>query len=114
MSGSHTGRLGVIRDPFYRQIIERLSGTLDPELFERCATDLLRQTLPGLVPIRGGSDAGMDGGVADGEGPVYPLVVTTSNDVIGNFTHNLSQYKEKGGKRRHVALATSRALTAVR
>jgi hypothetical protein len=49
------------RDPFYRQIIEKLQGTLDPDLFEDCAADLLRAVYPTLVPIRGGTDAGMDG-----------------------------------------------------
>src|SRR4051795_5417272 len=59
----------VIRDPFYREIVERLGGRIDPELFERCAGDLLRDEWPTLVPVRGGTDAGMDSAVADGEGP---------------------------------------------
>jgi hypothetical protein len=37
------------RDPFYRQIIERLQGKLDPDLFESCAADLLREAYPTLV-----------------------------------------------------------------
>ena len=49
----------MIRDPFYRQITERLAGIVDPELFERCAADLLRSVFPTLVPIRGGSDSGI-------------------------------------------------------
>ena len=103
--------LSMIRDPFYRQIVERLDDRLDPELFERCATDLLRQDLPGLVPIRGGSDAGMDGAIADGGGEAYPLVCTTGESVIGNLTRSLDSYLSKGGARRRVALATSRYLT---
>ena len=58
----------MIRDPFYRQIIDRLDGTVDPELFEQCAADLLREIYPTLVPIRGGADAGMDGAIADALG----------------------------------------------
>jgi len=101
----------VIRDPFYRKIVEGLEGKLDPELFEQCAADLLRSGHPTLVPIRGGADAGMDGAVADGRGPPFPLVCTTAKDVIGNLTRSLDSYVAKGGRRRHVILATSRALT---
>ena len=79
----------MIRDPFYRDIIEALNGKLDPELFEQCATDLLRDIYPGLVPIRGGSDAGMDGAIGDTEGVAFPLVATTQENVIGNFTKSL-------------------------
>ncbi len=77
------------RDPFYREIIKRLKDTLDPELFERCAADLLRPSWPGLVPIRGGTDAGMDGAIGDGKGEPFPLISTTSPDVIGNLTLSL-------------------------
>ncbi len=102
----------MTRDPFYRQIIDGLNGHLDPEDFERCACDLLRQTAwPGLVPIRGGTDAGMDGGVADGEGTAFPLVCTTAKNVLGNLTRSLQSYKRAGGIRRKVILATSCALT---
>jgi len=58
----------MIRDTFYKKIIEGLNSQLDPELFEQCAADLLRTDFPGLVPVRGGTDAGMDGAVADGKG----------------------------------------------
>ena len=53
------------RDPFYQEIIVSLGRQLDPTLFERCATDLLRKIYPTLVPIRGGDDAGMDGAIAE-------------------------------------------------
>jgi hypothetical protein len=80
----------MTRDPLYRDLITRLNGPLDPEAFERCAADLLRNEFPTLVPIRGGSDAGMDGAIADPQGPAYPLVSTTDDDVIGNFTKSLT------------------------
>ncbi|MBN1618482.1 hypothetical protein JW887_04015, partial [Candidatus Dojkabacteria bacterium] len=101
----------MLRDPFYNQIIERLQGKLDPDLFEACAADLLQTIYPTLVPIRGGTDAGMDGAVADGQGEPFPLVTTTSKNVIGNLTRNLTSYLEHGGTRRKVILTTSQELT---
>ena len=102
------------RDPFYQQIIECLRGELDSEIFERCAQDVLRSSYPSLVPVRGGTDAGMDGAIADGEGNAFPLVCTTEEDVIGNLTKSLNSYKANGSGRRKVVLATSRALTPKR
>ena len=58
------------RDPFYRQIEQRLAGPLDPELFERCAADVLRGVWPTLVPVRGGSDSGRE---ADAMGFVWSV-----------------------------------------
>jgi hypothetical protein len=99
------------RDPLHRQILERLRGELDPQTFEDAVCDLLRDTFPGLVPIRGGSDAGRDGAIADGEGEAYPLVCTTGDDLIGNLTTSLDAYVRDGGSRRKVVLATSQELT---
>ena len=101
----------MIRDPLYKQIIAGLQEHVDPEAFEQCAADLLRDTYPGLVPIRGGSDDGMDGAIADKEGPPLPLVCTTKADVIGNFTASLKSYKKSGRTARKAVLATSRELT---
>lgn len=101
----------MIRDPFYRDIVDRLGGRLDPDLFERCVGDLLRDELPTLVPVRGGTDAGMDGAIAEGEGTAFPLVCTTAQDVIGNLTRSLDSYLRDGGSRRRVVLVTSQALT---
>lgn len=56
----------MIRDPFYRQIVDCLEGLLDPELFQRCADDLLRRAYPTLAPICGAADAGVDGAIANG------------------------------------------------
>ncbi len=99
------------RDSFYCQIIERLNEKLDPELFEQCSTDLLRVIYPGLTPMRGGSDSGMDGAIADGLGEPFPLVATTHKNVIGNLTHNLNTYIREGHSRRLAVLATSHPLT---
>lgn len=102
------------RDHFYQQIMEGLGGKLDPDLFEDCAVDLLKYDYPGLAPISGGKDAGMDGAIPDGEGEPYPLVTTTHEKVIGNLTENLNSYVRKGRKRRKVVLATSQKLTPLR
>jgi len=99
------------RDPFYQKIIQRLNRTLDPQLFEDCAADLLRSTWPTLVPVRGGSDSGMDGAIADGKGGQFPLITTTSEDVIGNLTYNIKTRSAKGDTTRKAVLATSRQLT---
>jgi len=104
----------MIRDPLYRKIVDGLKGPLDGELFEQCAADLLREYEPGLVPIRGGSDRGMDGAILDGDGSAYPLVATTQENVIGNLTWNLKRYLKVDGSRRKVQLATSRLLTTKR
>ncbi len=88
-----------MRDPFYRQIIAGLEAKdFDPQVFERCVCDLLRDDpFPSLAPIPGGNDAGMDGAIADGGGEAYPLVCTTDNDVIGNLTASLESYRRRGG-----------------
>src|SRR5258708_6176944 len=101
----------MIRDPFYNQIIAQLEGTLDAELFERCASDLLRKIYPTLVPMPGGTDSGMDGAIADRDGEPFPLVSTTNKDVIGNFTRNLQTYVDNQRSRRKVLLATCHRLT---
>src|SRR5262245_51105976 len=101
----------MIHDPFYQQIVVGLQGTLDPENFERCAADLLRTIYPGLVPVRGGCDGGMDGAIADCQGTAYPLVCTTAEDVIGNLRDSLGAYLNRGGKRRLAVAATSQELT---
>lgn len=102
------------RDPFYRHIVDALAETLDGNLFEQCVCDLLRDVYPGLVPIPGGHDAGMDGAIVDLEGEPYPLVATTSSDVRRNFRNSLDRYKEEGGLRRQVVVATSQDLTPTR
>lgn len=87
---------------------------MDPELFEQCAADLVRLEGLLIVPIRGGSDAGMDAALSDTEGEAFPLVITTAKDVIGNFTRSLKSYVLHGGKRRKAAIATNQALSATR
>jgi hypothetical protein len=101
----------MIKDPFYSQILERLDARLDDDIFEVCASSLLRKDFPTLVPIRGGTDSGMDGATAS-SGPF--LVCTTGEDVIRNLTKSLKSYIKSGGPRRTVLLATSQELTQKR
>ena len=103
----------TVKDPLYREIEKRLSERLDPVVFERCAVELLRRVYPGLVPVSGGGDAGMDGVISEPTGgPPVPLVCTTARDVIGNLTKNLESYLKSGGRSREAVLAMSQALTA--
>src|SRR5437016_5097468 len=104
----------MTRDPFYQQILARLKGRLDPETLERFAAALLRPIYPGLVPVRGGCDGGMDGAVTDCQGAPYPLVCTTGEDVIGNMTASLRSYRDTGGTRDKAVVATSQELTPLR
>jgi len=101
-------------DRLYLRITGALEGHLDPAVFEACAADLLRDAFPGLVPIRGGDDAGMDGAIPDGDGESFPLICTTSADVIGNLTDNLDSILRSGRRSRKAVLATSQPLTARR
>lgn len=100
-------------DPLHRKISDALAGSLDGNLFERCAQDLLGDAFPNLAPVVGGSDSGMDGafGTADG---AFPLVCTVQEDVIGNFRDNIQTYlaKKQGPKR--VVIATSQSLTTAK
>ncbi|MGH2625566.1 MAG: hypothetical protein ACRDHY_02810, partial [Anaerolineales bacterium] len=100
-------------DRLYDQILARLSQRLDPEVFERCMADLLRGSFPGLVPVPGGRDSGMDGAIPDIEGEPFPLICTTAEDVERNLTESLGSFAARFAARK-VALATSRALTAPR
>jgi hypothetical protein len=98
-------------DSLYQQILSKLDGPLDPQKFEDCMADVLRDIFPGLVPVRGGKDSGMDGAIADGEGAPFPLICTTSKDVSRNLSRSLDSFLKRGSKAWKVVLATSRALT---
>ena len=104
----------MVRDPLYRSIEKGLGERLDPELFERCAVELLREVYPGIVPIRGGDDGGMDGAISSAGGMPLPLMATTGKDVLRNLKDNLDSYRRTGGSARETVLATSQGLTARR
>lgn len=104
----------MIRDPFYSQVIERLNGELHDETFERCSQVLLRTIYPTLVPIRGGSDGGMDGVTADLDGNQRVLVATTRKDVIGNLRGSLKRMLSEENPCRRIISATSQKLSPKR
>ncbi|HEV3052396.1 MAG TPA: hypothetical protein VGX50_18940, partial [Longimicrobium sp.] len=104
----------MARDPLYRDIEQGLQGKIDGDLFEQCAADLLRQIYPGLVPVRGGGDAGMDGAISDGDDPPLPLICTTEKNVLDNLRRSIASYLSEGGTRRAVVVATSQDLSPPR
>ena len=102
---------GVIKDPHHGAILEAMSGRLDPEVFEACASELVRQEGWRVVPVRGGRDDGFDGAVADGEGEPFPVVITTSQNPLGNLRQNLKRVKDKGWQVDRAIFATPRRIT---
>ncbi len=100
----------MVGDPLYRSIEKGLDERLDPVLFERCAVELLREVYPGIVPVAGGDDGGMDGAISTGPGEPVPLVTTTGKDVLGNLKGSLESYLRVRGRAREAVLATSQAL----
>jgi hypothetical protein len=101
-------------DQMFQQILEGLQKELNPNVFELCAADLIREDFKTAVPVVGGNDGGMDGAIADFDGEPFPIVCTTQDDVIGNLTKSLDSYLKNGEQRRKVVLATSRSLTPLR
>lgn len=99
-----------MRDPHYQKILDALGRELDPNLFEECVADLLRNDFPTLAPVPGGNDAGMDGAIADFKDIAFPLVTTTGKDLLRNLRKNLLAYKRAHGPRKAV-FATSRPIS---
>jgi hypothetical protein len=101
------------QDPFYEQILAGLNGSLNPQDFEDCMADLLRDAFPGLVPVHGGKDSGMDGAIADdeSEGEPFPLVTTTAENVERNLQKSLDSFLKRKQPPRKVIFATSQSLT---
>jgi hypothetical protein len=103
----------MVRDPLWQQIKSAIQRQLDPTIFERCAQDLLGKIYPGLVPVVGGSDAGMDGSFPSPDG-TFPLICTTGDDVLGNFRNSISNHLRRRSGPCRCILATSQALTPQR
>ena len=102
---------GSLLDSHHRLILEGLDGHLDPEVFETCAVELVREDGWSVVHVRGGKDDGFDGSVADGAGEPFPLVVTTSEALVKNLTQNLGMVRHTGWKTNRAIFATSRRIT---
>ena len=101
----------MIRDPLFQKIVTGLSGHLDGNLFEACAADILLADIPGLVPIPGGGDHGVDGQIPDLTGEKFPLICTTDQNPKRNLVNSLESRLKHGAKERRAVFATSRALT---
>jgi DNA-binding transcriptional ArsR family regulator len=75
-----------------------INNDLDPDLFERCAQDLLTETYQGLSPVPGGTDWGRDADVHDGSAtPPRRLMVTKSRDyseIRSNMVSGLESLKQ--------------------
>src|SRR5665213_2557572 len=112
MSRSHVSfRLLLMNyDQVYRKVLERLTGTIDGDKFERCAQDLLGDAYSNLAPIVGGGDDGMDGAFGTAEGP-YPLICTVKKNVLGNFRDNVTTYLAKRAGPLRAVIATTQHLT---
>lgn len=104
---------GVVLDPHHGEILEALERRLDPEVFESCAASLLGKQWPGLVSIRGGSDDGFDGAVADGRRrEPFPLIVTTAKkELHKNLRRSVEQARRKGWTVERALFATPRRIT---
>ena len=73
---------------------------LSPQVFERCAQDLISTAYPGLSPIPGGTDWGRDADIhaADADPPLR-LLVTTSRNLDGiraNMLRGVESMKAHG------------------
>lgn len=98
-------------DPLYNQIVEGLNKLDHGNKFQSCAADLLRKDYPGLVPVSGGNDAGVDGAAPSGDGQKIQLICTTQESVITNVGNSLEESKKKGQTSEYVLVATSQALS---
>ncbi|MBZ0113808.1 MAG: hypothetical protein K8J08_15190 [Thermoanaerobaculia bacterium] len=105
-----------MEDPIYKKIMAALGDLASDrgDQFEECAVALLTPVFPGLAPVKGGTDAGMDGAIPDGDGQAFPLVCTISTDVIGNLSKSLNSHRLKYPKANKVVVATTQSLTPQR
>jgi hypothetical protein len=86
---------------------------LDPNVFERCATDLLSTVYPHLVPVTGGSDMGRDADLGPLEGSPR-LLATSDKDPMTNLLRSIDQMHAKGLRPKQVVLAISQPASATK
>lgn len=110
-ASSVSAATGLARDRFHGEILQRLAGHLDPEVFEACAADLLTEIYPTLTPVRGGSDHGFDGAAVADDKPPFPLITTVATDAKGNLKRNLNAAIAAGKRPTRAIFATSRRIT---
>jgi len=101
------------RDPLLREIETELErGSLDSNLFERLATELVRDRGIRANHVSGGGDFGYDFELVFGEGEPGPGIVTTGDDAIGNLRRNLRRNSDsRPNATKKTYLVTSRSLT---
>lgn len=99
------------KDDLRDMIHAGLEKCSDPNLFERCACDFLRNNYPNISPIPGGSDGGFDGVVYDEAGFKIPLIATTEKDPHRNLKRSLTRISRSGARITTVIFACSRHLT---
>ena len=100
-----------VLDSHHRLILEGFEGRLDPEVFEACAVELVREDGWPVVQVRGGKDDGFDGSVADGFGEPFPLIVTTGRNPVQNLKQSLERVKDTGWRANRAIFVTSRPIT---
>lgn len=109
---SSLGRFNDL-DRIERALMEQ---ELDPELFERCAQDLLSELYPGLSAIPGGTDWGRDADLhGAGEEPIR-LMVTKSREydaIRSNMIRGLKSLAKHGIDAERVVLANPGELSEV-
>lgn len=98
-------------DSLRDRIRDALAKPLDTECFEACAAELLRPKYESLTWVPGPNDAGQDGLGETFEGTEFLLVVTTAEDFTRNLRDSLTSYRNAGGDRHAVVLATSRVVS---
>ena len=104
------GSTAISKDPHHTAILEGLNRHIDSDVFELCATDLLKPIFPGIAPISGGSDMGFDGAIPTQTGEPFPLIATTATDAKRNLKKNLQQLKKRPRTPESAVFATSRRL----
>lgn len=93
------------------RIDRRLADTrsrIDPHEFEDCAASMLTPMYPGLVPIVGGTDHGLDAEIASLGAPPTGLIVTSSRTLKGaraSLRSSLASIQRHGLAVRHVMVA---------
>jgi hypothetical protein len=93
------------------RIDRRLADTrarIDPHEFEACATSMLTSTYPGLVPIVGGTDYGLDAEITVLDDRRIGLIITSSRTLQGaraSLRSSLASMRQHGLAVRHVMVA---------
>lgn len=99
------------------RIDRRLADTrarIDPRDFEDCANSILSQMFPGLVPIVGGTDHGVDAEITSLDTRAIGLITTSSRTLDGaraSLRSSLASIKQHQLSVRHVMVANLAEMT---